>query len=202
MTVVVGADGRPRCPWPGVADPLYTAYHDTEWGRPVTDEVALFEKLCLEGFQAGLSWITILRKRADFRDSFAGFEPERVARFDDRDVERLMADARIVRNRRKVEATIGNARALLAMDGTLSDLVWDHRPPPRPAPERFADVPAATPESVALARALKRRGFRFVGPTTVYALMQACGVVDDHLAGCFAREEIEEAAGEARSADP
>jgi len=184
--LVTGPDGRVRCGWAG-PDPDYLRYHDDEWGRPVRDEVGLFEKLCLEGFQSGLSWLTILRKREGFRAAFAGFDPERVAAFGPADVDRLLADAGIVRNRAKIEATIGNARALLAMDGTLADLVWAAAPPPRPAPVTFADVPASTPESAALSKELKRRGFRFVGPTTLYALMQACGVVDDHLAGCWRR---------------
>lgn len=181
-----------RCPWPGVGtgrpDPLYVAYHDEEWGRPVRDEVRLFEKLSLEAFQSGLAWITILRKRDTFRSAFAGFAPERVAAFDDRDVTRLMDDPGIVRNRRKVEATIGNARALLASDRTLTDLVWGHQPALRAAPRTFDEVPAVVPESTALARELRRRGFRFVGPTTMYALMQACGLVNDHLADCWVRD--------------
>jgi DNA-3-methyladenine glycosylase I len=176
----------------GDGDPLYERYHDEEWGRPVTRERALFERLSLEAFQSGLAWITILRKRDAFRSAFAGFEPEVVAGFGDRDVARLVADAGIVRNRAKIEATIANARALVAMhdDGaTLRELVWErHRPAPREAPpQTWADVPSQTPETVALARDLKRRGFRFVGPTTLYALMQACGVVDDHLAACPVR---------------
>lgn len=181
-----------RCPWPGVGtgrpDPLYVAYHDEEWGRPVRDEVRLFEKLSLEAFQSGLAWITILRKRDTFRSAFAGFAPERVAAFDDRDVTRLMDDPGIVRNRRKVEATIGNARVLLASDRTLTDLVWGHQPALRAAPRTFDEVPAVVPESTALARELRRRGFRFVGPTTMYALMQACGLVNDHLADCWVRD--------------
>lgn len=185
--LVTGPDGRVRCGWAG-PDPDYLRYHDQEWGQPVRDEVRLFEKLCLEGFQSGLSWLTILRKRDGFRAAFAGFDPERVAAFGPADVDRLLADAGIVRNRAKIEATIGNARALLALEGTsLADLIWSAQPPPRPAPAAFADVPASTPESAALSKELKRRGFRFVGPTTLYALMQACGVVDDHLAACWVR---------------
>jgi len=180
-----------RCPWPGVGvgrpDPRYVAYHDTEWGRAVRDEVGLFEKLSLEAFQSGLAWITILRKRDAFRSAFAGFAPERVATFGAAEVERLMADTGIVRNRRKIEATIANARALLGSDRTLTDLVWAHQPAPRPAPRTVDEVPATVPESAALARELRRRGFRFVGPTTMYALMQACGLVDDHLADCWVR---------------
>ena len=184
--VVTGADGRRRCPWPG-ALPVYLAYHDDEWGRPVHDEVRLFEKLCLEGFQVVLSWLTILRKRDAFRRAFAGFDPATVAAFGEDDVARLLDDPGIVRSRRKIEATIANAVALQALDGTLHDLVWGAPPPPGPAPEVLADVPAWTPASAALATRLKGAGFRMLGPTTIYALMQACGVVNDHLAGCFAR---------------
>jgi DNA-3-methyladenine glycosylase I len=176
----------------GEGDPLYERYHDEEWGVAVTDERGLFERLSLEGFQSGLSWLTILRKREAFRAGFAGFEPDAVARFGDRDVERLLADAGIVRNRAKIEATIANARATVDLreaGPTLPELVWERfRPPARPAPPRtFAEVPSQTPETVALSKELKRRGFRFVGPTTLYALMQACGVVDDHLADCLVR---------------
>ncbi len=181
-----------RC-WP-TTDPLYEAYHDDEWGRPQTEEARLLEKLCLEGFQSGLSWLTILRKRDRFRAVFCGFAPEAVAAFGEEDVARLMADAGIVRNRAKIEATIANARAALALRrrGTsLPALVWGIAPPVRPAPATMADIPALTPESTALSQQLKSRGFRFVGPTTAYALMQACGVVNDHLAGCFVREEVE-----------
>jgi DNA-3-methyladenine glycosylase I len=185
--VVAGLDGRLRCPWPG-AQPDYLAYHDDEWGRPLHDEIRLFEKLCLEGFQAGLSWLTILRKRDAFRRAFAGFDPPTVAAFGEDDVARLLADASIVRSRRKIESTVTNARALLAMDGTLHDLVWDRAPAPGPAPRVMADIPATTPESTTLAAELRSRGFRMVGPTTAYALMQACGVVNDHLARCFARD--------------
>ncbi|MCB2176000.1 MAG: DNA-3-methyladenine glycosylase I [Actinomycetales bacterium] len=174
----------------GDGDPLYERYHDTEWGVPVHGEHELFERVCLEAFQSGLAWITILRKRESFRAAFAGFDPERVAAFDRADVERLLADAGIVRNRAKIDATIANARAVLALRDagrTLSDLVWSHAPAERvrePRAATFAEVPAATPESTALAKELKRAGFRFVGPTTAYATMQACGLVDDHLAGC------------------
>ncbi len=182
-----GPDGRVRCWWPG-DDPDYLAYHDTEWGVPVHDPQRLFEKVCLEGFQAGLSWLTVLRKRPAFREVFAGFDPATVAAFDDDDVERLLADARIIRHRGKVEATIANARAVLAMrrDGeSFTELVWSFAPDPvPPRPRRRADVPAVTPASSALSRALRRRGFRFVGPTTAYAFMQSMGLVDDHLAGC------------------
>ncbi|MDX6685937.1 MAG: DNA-3-methyladenine glycosylase [Baekduia sp.] len=176
----------------GGEDPLYRAYHDEEWGRPVRDERGLFERMSLEAFQSGLAWITILRKRDNFRAAFANFDPELVAAFDEDDVARLMADAGIVRNRLKVGATIDNARAVLGLRdaGTsLPELVWAHRPDPgRPAPASWGDVPALTPESTALAKALKREGFRFVGPTTAYAAMQACGLVNDHLAGCVARK--------------
>ena len=189
--LVKGSDGRLRCPWAG-SQPDYLAYHDLEWGRPVHDEVRLFEKLCLEGFQAGLSWYTILRKREAFRRAFAGFEPARVAAFGEADVTRLLADASIVRSRRKIESTVANARAMLALgDTTLDRLVWTHAPAARPAPTHFSELVASTPESAALAAELKRRGFRMVGATTVYAMMQACGVVNDHLAGCFVREELD-----------
>jgi DNA-3-methyladenine glycosylase I len=185
-----GSDGRLRCAW-GARPAEYVTYHDTEWGRPVQDEIRLFEKLCLEGFQAGLSWLTILRKREAFRRAFAGFDPTSVAAFDDADVARLLADSGIIRSRAKIEATIANARAVLELgDTSLSELVWAHAPAPRPAPVSMAEVPASTPESVALAKQLKRRGFRFVGATTVYAMMQACGLVNDHLAGCFVRAEL------------
>jgi DNA-3-methyladenine glycosylase I len=171
-----------RCWW-GASSPEYIAYHDDEWGQPVHDDRALFEKLSLEAFQSGLSWITILRKREAFRAAFAGFEVERVAAFGEQDVARLMADEGIVRNRAKIEATIANARA--AIDLELAELLWSFAPEPRPRPRTPADVPAVTPESTAMAKELKRRGFRFVGPTTAYALMQACGLVDDHIEGCL-----------------
>jgi DNA-3-methyladenine glycosylase I len=171
-----------RCWW-GSSTPEYVAYHDEEWGRPVRDRRALFEKLSLESFQSGLSWLTILRKRENFRAAFAGFDIERVAAFGDADRERLLADAGIVRNRAKIDATIANARAALGVD--LSELLWSFAPEPRPRPRTIADIPAATPESTAMAKALKKRGFRFVGPTTAYALMQACGLVDDHIEGCL-----------------
>ncbi len=185
-----GPDGRLRCRW-GVSSADYVAYHDEEWGRPVRGDDRLFERLVLEAFQSGLSWLTILRKRERFRSAFAGFRIEAVAAFTDADHARLMADAGIVRNRAKISAAIANARAAAALqDTTLTDLVWSFRPDPagRPAPETLADVPAQTPESKALARELKRRGFVFVGPTTAYATMQACGLVNDHLAGCCARD--------------
>ena len=180
----------------GDGDPLYEAYHDDEWGHPVTDERGLFERVSLEAFQSGLSWLTILRKRDAFRTAFAGFEPDAVARFDSDDVERLLGDAGIVRNRAKIEATIANARATVDLRdaGTpLDELVWAHRPEPRPAAASFADIPAQVPEAAALAKALKRAGFRFVGPTTVYAAMQACGLVNDHVATCPVRPRAEAA---------
>jgi len=185
-------DGHVRC-WP-VRDDIERAYHDQEWGRPVRDDARLLEKISLEGFQSGLSWDTILRKRPGFRAAFGGFDPEVLARYGDADIEHLLADTRIVRNRRKIEAAIANARATADMHATgeaLADLVWAHRPPDRPAPRSWAEVAPSTPESAELARELKRRGFRFVGPTTVYAMMQAVGVVNDHLAACFVRDEVE-----------
>ena len=189
--LVTGPDGLPRCGW-ATSDEHYVRYHDQEWGRPVRDDRALFEKVTLEAFQSGLSWLIILRKREAFRAAFAGFDTQRVAAFDDADVERLLGDAGIVRNRAKIEATIANARAAVAMadaGDSLTELLWGFAPDPagRPVPRTMADVPASTPESAAMAKELKRRGFRFVGPTTAYALMQACGLVDDHLAGCCAR---------------
>ena len=179
-----------------MSDPLYVTYHDEEWGRPVTDERSLLERLCLEGFQSGLSWLTILRKRENFRAAFQRFEPERVARFGERDVKRLLGDAGIVRHRGKIEAAIANARGTLALreQGTpLDELVWSHRPERHRPPRGNGDWQSTTPESVALSKALKKAGFRFVGPTTVYAAMQACGIVNDHLADCFVREDVERA---------
>jgi len=185
---VLGDDGLKRCPW-GDAPAIYRAYHDSEWGREVRGEQALFERISLEAFQSGLSWITILRKRAAFRQAFAGFEVDVVAAFDDGDVARLMADGEIVRNRAKIAATISNARAVRALDVGLSDLLWSFAPTIHlPAPVALGDVGAVTAESTAMARDFKRRGFRFVGPTTAYALMQATGMVDDHLADCHARQ--------------
>jgi DNA-3-methyladenine glycosylase I len=197
--LLVGADGVTRCWWAG-ADPLYIAYHDREWGHPLRGDDALFEMLALEGFQAGLAWITIVRKREAFRDAFAGFRIESVARFVDADIARLMGNAGIVRNRAKIEATIGNARAALDLpdedgrltsearptsDGRLTSFLWSFAPPARRARvSSFADLPSQTPEAVALSKALKTRGFRFAGPTIVYSFMQAVGMVDDHLAGC------------------
>jgi DNA-3-methyladenine glycosylase I len=179
-------DGRARCGWAGSA-PEYVAYHDEEWGRPLRGVTAMFERLSLEGFQSGLSWLVILRKRPAFRAAFAGFDPASVAAFDDADVQRLLGDAGIVRNRAKIEATINNARSVLALEQPLDELLWSFAPDPaaHPRPATLADVPATTPESVAMARALKRQGLRFVGPTTCYALMQAAGLVDDHVADCW-----------------
>jgi DNA-3-methyladenine glycosylase I len=184
-----GEDGKPRCWW-GASAPDYVAYHDDEWGRPVTDDRGIYERLTLEAFQSGLSWLTILRKRENFRAAFDGFDFGRVAGYGNRDVARLLADAGIVRNRAKIEAAIANAKATAAMaaDGeSLAALAWSHRP----EEERGDELPSVTPESKALARELKRRGFRFVGPTTAYATMQATGIVNDHLAGCFVREAVE-----------
>ena len=195
MTTVVAGDGLPRCPW-GVDPPEYRRYHDEEWGRPVVDDARIFEKLCLEGFQSGLSWLTILRKREGFRNAFARFDVATVAGFDDEDVARLLADAAIVRHRGKIEATIANARATLAVqaeEGALAELVWRFEPEPRPPAESLAEIPATTHESTALGKELRRRGFRFVGPTTVYSAMQSLGVVDDHLAGCHTRTAVEAA---------
>ncbi len=179
----------------GGSDPLYADYHDREWGRPVTDERSLLERICLEGFQSGLSWLTILRKREGFRDAFANFDPERLARYTDRDVERLLQAARIVRHRGKIEATIANGGAtaeLHAAGETLRELLWRHAPEPAPAAvDDLYALPAQTPESKALSKELKRRGFRFVGPTTAYAAMQACGIVNDHLVQCPVRPQVE-----------
>jgi DNA-3-methyladenine glycosylase I len=191
MTAVTGPDGRARCPW--AAGDLYTAYHDDEWGVPLHGDRALFEKLTLEGFQSGLSWIVILRKRPAFRAAFAGFEPEAVAAFGEEDVEQLLQDAGIVRNRQKIEAAVANARAIASIrerDGedALDRLIWSFQPSAlaeHVPPADLADVPASTSTSKALAKALKREGLGFVGPTTIYALMQSAGLVDDHIDGCF-----------------
>ncbi|RNG21672.1 DNA-3-methyladenine glycosylase I [Streptomyces botrytidirepellens] len=192
---VVGADGLARCPWgletESMAD--YRVYHDTEWARQVRGDDALYERICLEAFQSGLSWITILRRREGFRAAFADFRIKAVAEFTEADEQRLLADPGIIRNRAKISATIGNARAAADMaEGELDELIWSHAPDPatRPVPHTAADVPAITPESTALSRALKKRGFRFVGPTTAYALMQACGLVNDHLADCHVRDRV------------
>ncbi|MEV8525925.1 DNA-3-methyladenine glycosylase I [Streptomyces sp. NPDC052000] len=190
MTAAIpGPDGRLRCPW-GLSTPDYVTYHDTEWGRPVHGDDALFERLCLEAFQSGLSWITILRRREGFRRAFADFKIPAVAEFTAADKERLLGDEGIIRNRAKIEAAVANARVLAEWSpGELDTLIWSYAPDPatRPAPRTLADVPAVTADSTALAKALKKRGLRFIGPTTAYALMQACGLVDDHLADCVAR---------------
>ncbi|MFJ9039400.1 DNA-3-methyladenine glycosylase I [Streptomyces sp. NPDC102406] len=186
---VPGPDGRPRCPW-GLSTADYVTYHDEEWGRPVHGDDALFERLSLEAFQSGLSWITILRRRETFRAAFHHFKIAEVAAYTDADRERLLADPGIIRNRAKVDATLANARVLADWSpGELDALIWSYAPDPagRPAPRTLSDVPAITDESTALSKALKKRGLRFVGPTTAYALMQACGLVDDHLADCVAR---------------
>jgi DNA-3-methyladenine glycosylase I len=185
-SLITGPDERARCAWVG-DDVEYRRYHDEEWGTALHGDRPLFEKMALEGFQAGLSWITILRKRPRFREVFAGFDPELVAEFGDADVERLMADAGIIRNRAKILATIGNADIVRGMaDGELDALMWSFAPAASDArPTSFADVPAVTAESTALSKELRRRGFRFVGPTTMYALMQSAGMVDDHIEGCW-----------------
>ncbi len=182
--MTVEADTRVRCGWAEGSD-LYRDYHDQEWGQPLRGAVPLFERMTLEAFQSGLSWLIILRKRDNFRAAFNGFDFTTVAEYDESDVARLMADAGIVRNRAKINATIANARAVAELDVDLSDLLWSFAPPSRARPKTMADVPATSPESVAMAKELKRRGFRFVGPTTAYALMQATGMVDDHLATCW-----------------
>lgn len=184
---VLGPDGQPRCSW-ATSAPEYIAYHDDEWGREIRDDHGLFERMTLEGFQSGLSWITILRKRENFRKAFGNFDPETIAGYDESDFDRLMADPGIVRNRLKINATISNARALLELDkGELTELLWSFQPAGREAPKTNADVLTTTPESVAMSKALKKKGFVFVGPTTAYALMQATGIVNDHLADCIAR---------------
>ncbi|WUC75838.1 DNA-3-methyladenine glycosylase I [Streptomyces longwoodensis] len=186
---MTGPDGAARCPW-ALSTPDYVTYHDEEWGRPVHGDDALFERVSLEAFQSGLSWITILRRRAGFRAAFADFKIEAVAGFTDEDRARLLADPGIIRNGAKIDATLANARVLADWaPGELDELIWSHAPDPagRPAPKTLADVPAITPESTALSKTLKKRGLRFVGPTTAYALMQACGLVDDHLETCVAR---------------
>ena len=186
--LLTGDDGITRCWWCGT-DPVYVAYHDEDWGRPVRDERELFEKLILDGAQAGLAWITILRKREGYRRAFEGFDPVRIAAYGDDDVARLLADPGIVRNRQKVAAAVTNAQALLAMHEageTLSDLVWSHQPEARSRPLRPTDdLPVTSDEAIALSKALQQRGWKFVGPTIVYAFMQAVGVIDDHIAGCW-----------------
>ena len=181
--LVRGPDGEPRCFW-GASSPEYTTYHDQEWGRPIRGDDALFERMTLEAFQSGLAWITILRKREAFRAAFAGFSIEKVAEFGERDATRLMADAGIVRNRMKVDAALHNARVAADLPDGLAALLWSYAPPPRPRPASLSEVPASTPGSTTMAKDLKKRGFRFVGPTTAYALMQATGMVDDHVEGC------------------
>jgi DNA-3-methyladenine glycosylase I len=187
-TALAGPDGAPRCPW-ALSTPDYVAYHDEEWGRPVHGDDALYERLSLEAFQSGLSWITILRRREGFRAAFAGFEIAKVAAFGEADRDRLLLDPGIIRNRAKIDATMANARVLAEWTpGELDELIWSHAPASHAVPRTLADVPAVTPESTALSKALKKRGLRFVGPTTAYALMQACGLVDDHLETCVARQ--------------
>jgi DNA-3-methyladenine glycosylase I len=187
-SLATGPDGHRRCWW-SLGSSGYVRYHDEEWGRPVVDDDRMFERLCLEAFQAGLSWLTILRKREGFRDAFAGFRIGRVAAFGDDDVERLLGDERIVRNRRKIEAVIENARRAAE---SFARFVWSFAPLRPGVPRRRSELPSATAESLALARELKRLGFRFVGPTTAYALMQACGLVNDHMAGCWVRRAVDE----------
>ncbi|MGW0768668.1 DNA-3-methyladenine glycosylase I [Streptomyces sp. NPDC002676] len=188
-TALAGPDGALRCPW-ALSTEDYVTYHDEEWGRPVHGDDALFERISLEAFQSGLSWITILRRRPGFRAAFAGFRIEKVAAFTDEDRDRLLADPGIIRNRAKIDATLANARVLADWaEGELDELIWSHAPDPagRPAPKTLSDVPAVTTESTALSKTLKKRGLRFIGPTTAYALMQACGLVNDHLALCAMR---------------
>lgn len=193
--VVTSADGVARCWWCD-GDPLYEAYHDREWGRPVADDRRLFEKVCLEGFQSGLSWLTILRKRESFRAAFAGFDPVAVAEFGPADVERLLGDAGIVRHRGKIEATVNNARRILELideRGSFAAYVWSFEPAPRPAPKDWAtlvELPTA-PEAKAMSKDLKKRGWSYVGPTTVYSFMEAMGLVNDHMEACDVRAEVE-----------
>jgi len=182
-----GPDGLARCPW-SLSTPDYLAYHDDEWGRPIRDDARMFERLCLEAFQSGLSWLTILRKRENFRAAFRGFDPAAVAAFGPDDVARLLADAGIVRNRAKIEAAIANARATLKLPDGLAALVWQYVEAAGPAPVTLADVPASTPAAKALSVNLRKHGFRFTGPVTAYATMQACGIVNDHLTDCYYRE--------------
>lgn len=191
--LAVGDDGRARCSW-GASTPEYRAYHDDEWGHPVADEARVYEKLCLEGFQAGLSWITILRKREAFRRAFAWFDPDVVSRFGPDDIERLVADASIVRHRGKITAAVTNAKATVSLHEqgrSLAGLVWSHRPVRTSVPQRLSDLPSSTSESKALSAELRRLGFAFVGPTTVYATMQSLGVVNDHFQGCDWRDVVE-----------
>ncbi len=186
LGAVAGPDGRLRCPW-GLSAPDYVAYHDEEWGRPVRGDTAIFERLCLEAFQSGLSWLTILRKRENFRAAFAGFDAAAIAAFGDQDVARLMADQGIVRNRAKINAVLVNARAALDLPDGLTELVWKYAGEQDHAPRTLAEVPSSTPASKALSVELRRHGFTFTGPVTAYATMQACGIVNDHLAACFYR---------------
>lgn len=186
------ADSERRCDWTGAPEDLI-AYHDVEWGRPLSSEREVFERLCLEGFQAGLSWLTVLRKRDAFRAAFSNFEPAKVAKYSERHVGRLLSNAAIIRSRPKIEATIANARAVVALHQageSLARLMWSHASAKGRVPRSMKDIPAITAESTALAKALKKRGFRFVGPTTVYAMMQAIGIVNDHLAHCFVRQQV------------
>jgi DNA-3-methyladenine glycosylase I len=202
VTEFVVDDGKTRCGWavatgsraPTTDSIMYRDYHDTEWGQPLRGNQELFERMSLEAFQSGLSWLIILRKRENFRRAFKHFDIAKVARFGDRDVERLMADEGIVRNRAKVEATIANARVAADLDVDLGELLWSFAPPSRARPAALSDVPAVTPESTAMAKELKRRGFRFVGSTTAYALMQATGMVDDHVAACWVVQKSSEVA--------
>jgi DNA-3-methyladenine glycosylase I len=187
LGAVPGPDGKLRCPW-GLSAPDYVAYHDEEWGRPVRGDTAIFERLCLEAFQSGLSWLTILRKRENFRAAFAGFDAAAIAAFGDQDVARLMADQGIVRNRAKINAVLVNARAALDLPVGLTELVWKYAGEQDHAPRMLAEVPSSTPASKALSVELRRHGFTFTGPVTAYATMQACGVVNDHLAACFCRD--------------
>jgi DNA-3-methyladenine glycosylase I len=186
-TPVPGPDGLPRCPW-CLDAPEYLGYHDLEWGRPVHDDNALFEHLCLEAFQSGLSWLTILRKRENFRAAFGAFDIETVASFGQQDVARLLADTGIVRNRAKIDAAIGNARAAAALPVSLDELIWKFAPDDVQVPVRMSDVPSSSPESKALSKELRRHGFSFTGPVTAYATMQSCGIVNDHLAACVSRD--------------
>jgi DNA-3-methyladenine glycosylase I len=182
--VTAGPDGRLRCPW-ALSAPEYLHYHDTEWGRPVTSVPGLYERMTLEAFQSGLSWLTILRKRENFRAAFDDFQPERVAGYGQADVERLMSDAGIIRNLSKIRAAISNARIVSEWGQGFVNLIWSYQEPSRPRPRRLSDVPPTSPASIALSRELRKRGVRFLGPTTAYAMMQAVGLVDDHLADCF-----------------
>ncbi len=186
---VAGPDGMLRCPW-ALSSPEYVGYHDEEWGWPVRDDAGLFERLCLEAFQSGLSWLTILRKRDNFRAAFRGFDIEAVAGFGPADVDRLLADPGIVRNRAKIEAAVANARAALELPAGLAALAWRYAPDAGEGPVSLADVPAKTSASTALSKELRRLGFRFTGPVTAYATMQACGIVNDHLTGCFRRDAV------------